>query len=270
VAEPTKAIPATPATRLTIDELARRTGCTTRNIRNYQTLGLLPGPTLEGRVGYYDDGHVGRLRLIGRLQEQGFSLGAIRELLQAWEEGRSLGDLLGFEQALTAPWSDEEPQHLTIPELMALFPGHAHDLAGGLRSLELGLIELEPDGRVRVPSPTLLNAGAELVAVGVPMTAAQDEFARLRDDVERIATRFVQLFEDHVWRPYVEAGMPRDRLPAVTDALRRMRPLASATVQALLARAMERRSSQSITVQAKLAAELESAGQGGSAEGSPQ
>ena len=252
---------------MTIDELSRRTGCTTRNIRNYQTQGLLPGPTLEGRVGYYDEGHEGRLRLIARMQDQGFSLGAIRELLQAWEEGRSLGDLLGFEQALTAPWSHEEPEYLTLEQLAALFPGHVDDLAGALRSIELGLIEIEPDGRVRVPSPSLLNAGAELTAVGVPMAVAQDEFARLRDDMDRIAARFVELFERHVWRPYVEAGMPRERLPEVTDALRRMRPLASSAVQALLARAMERRSGETIVTQAKLAADLESAGQ---PEGSPQ
>ena len=105
-----------------MDELARRARTTTRNVRNYQTLGLLPPPSMVGRVGYYDDGHLGRLRLIARLQDQGFTLAGIRELVLAWEQGRSLADLLGFEQVLTAPWNVEEPEYLTVQELLELFP----------------------------------------------------------------------------------------------------------------------------------------------------
>ena len=43
----------TPA--LTIEELARRVGLSTRNVRAYRTAGLLPPPTLEGRTGRYGD-----------------------------------------------------------------------------------------------------------------------------------------------------------------------------------------------------------------------
>src|SRR5919199_2656942 len=102
--------------RMTVDELAQRAGTPPRNVRNYQTRGLLPPPRLVGRVGYYDEGHLGRLRLIAQLQDQGFSLAGIAELLRAWEQGRSLADLLGFEHALTAPWSDEEPETMTARE----------------------------------------------------------------------------------------------------------------------------------------------------------
>ena len=94
---------------MTIDQLAREAGVTTRSIRAYQTSGLLPHPRLSGRVGVYDDGHLARLRYIAHLQERGFSLAAIRDLLTAWEQGRSLSDVLGFEDALTAPWTDEAP-----------------------------------------------------------------------------------------------------------------------------------------------------------------
>ncbi len=239
---------------MTIDELARRAGCTTRTVRNYQTLGLLPPPALTGRVGRYGEAHLGRLRLIARLLEQGFSLVGIRELLEAWEQGRSLGAVLGFEQALTAPWSDEEPEHLTLEELVAMFPETVHDPTLGLRAVELGLIEPEVDG-FRVPSPRLLRAGAELAAAGVPLAATQDEVAALRDDMDRIAARFVGLFERYVWQPFVEAGMPPERLPHVTDALRRMRPLAAVSVQALLAAAMEHQTAASTVAQAKLAAD---------------
>jgi DNA-binding transcriptional MerR regulator len=236
---------------MTVDELARQARTTTRNIRNYQTLGLLPPPSLVGRVGYYHEGHLGRLRLITRLQEQGFTLAGIRELVGAWEQGRSLGDLLGFEQVLTTPWSVEEPEYLTVEELLELFPQAAQDSSLGLRAIDLGLIQPEGE-RFRVPSPTMLRAGAELVAAGIPLAATQDEFAALRADMERVAARFVELFERYVWQPFAEAGMPSERLPEVTEALRRMRPLAATSVQAMLARAMEHQSAASTAAQVKL------------------
>src|SRR5918911_4564458 len=98
---------------MTVDQLAQRAGTTTRNVRNSQTRGLPPPPRLVGRVGFYDEGHLGRLRLIAQLQDQGFSLAGIAELLRAWEQGLSLADLLGFEEVLTAPWTDEEPAFMT-------------------------------------------------------------------------------------------------------------------------------------------------------------
>ncbi len=223
---------------MTIDELARRAGCTTRTVRNHQTAGLLPPPTLVGRVGHYDEGHLARLRLVSQLQEQGFSLAGITELLKAWETGRSLADVLGFERALTEPWSDEEPEVVTPEYLFELFPETAKRPDLVLRAVDLGLLVAEGN-QVRLPSPRLVQAGAQLVAAGVPLAAALDEVAELREDLARVARRFVRLFEDHVWRPFAEAGMPAEQLPGVTDALQRMRPLAAATVQAVLSQAME-------------------------------
>ena len=237
---------------MTIDELARRAGCTTRTVRNHQTAGLLPPPTLVGRVGRYDEGHLGRLRLIAQLQAQGYSLAGIAGLVQAWESGRSLADVLGFEQALTAPWTDEEAEVVSPEHLFALFPESATRPDLILRAVELGL--LAPEGpRVRLPSPRLVHAGAELVAVGVPLAAALEEMAALRDDLDRVARRFVAMFEEHVWRPFADAGMPADDLPRVTDALRRIRPLAAATVQAVLSQAMEQRVAASTAMTATTA-----------------
>lgn len=234
----------------TIDELARRSGCTTRNVRNYQTLGLLPPPTLVGRVGHYGQTHLDRLRLIAHLQAQGFSLAAMRRLLQACEQGLSLTDLLGFEEVLAAPWTDEVPEKMTLEQLVQLFPDSVRDPALALRAVELDLVVPE-EGGFRVPSPSLLRAGAELVASGVPLAAAQDELAALAADMDRVAARFVELFERHVWEPFVEAGMPVEGLPAVTAALARMRPLAVTSVQATLAQAMQRRVAASAATQAQ-------------------
>lgn len=248
-----------PAGSMTIEDLARRAICTTRNIRNYQTLGLVPYPTLVGRTGYYGEGHLARLRLIAQLQEHGFSLAGIAQLLQAWEQGRTLADVLGFEEALTTPWDDEEPVFMSVEELLAMFPEAAEDPSLAARSFEIGLLALEPAGpgqpmAVKVHSPRLLRVGAELVRSGVSLAATLDELVLLRADLDRVAQRFVAMFDTHVWAPFAAAGMPADRLHEVTEALRRMRPLAAASVEVVLAQAMQQRSSENTAVRAALGA----------------
>src|SRR5260370_31305579 len=74
-----------------IDEAARVAGVTARNIRAYQSLGLLRPPRLAGRVGLYDAAHLQRLRAIGRLQARGFSLAGIKDLFDAYDRGQALG-----------------------------------------------------------------------------------------------------------------------------------------------------------------------------------
>jgi DNA-binding transcriptional MerR regulator len=80
----------------TIDELAASAGTTTRNVRAFQSRGLLPPPHLAGRTGRYDHGHQIRLAAILRLQQRGYSLAAIADLSAAWERGATLEDILGF------------------------------------------------------------------------------------------------------------------------------------------------------------------------------
>lgn len=224
---------------MTIDELARRAGVTSRNVRAYQERGLLPPPTVRGRVGYYGEGHLARLRHIGQLSERGFSLASIRQLFDAWERGWGLAEVLGFEEALAAPWADESSDLvLTQEQLVATFGGNDDTTR---RAVELGLLAPEADGGYRVPSPRLLQAGAALVEVGVPLDAMLEEGAALQQDMDRIAERFVQLFLDHVWQPYLDRGMPPEELPAVTEALQRLRPVAGIAVSQWLATAMERR-----------------------------
>jgi DNA-binding transcriptional MerR regulator len=84
------------AVSLTVDQLARLAGTTTRNIRAFQTMGLLPRPVLSGRTGIYRQEHLDRLRTILRLQAQGFSLGALASLFAAWEQGLTLAQVLGL------------------------------------------------------------------------------------------------------------------------------------------------------------------------------
>ena len=47
------------------------------------------------------------------------------------------------------------------------------------------------------------------------------------------------MFEHYVWEPYVQEGWPVERLAAITDALQRVRPAATTSVQAVFAQEME-------------------------------
>ncbi|MGH9018912.1 MAG: MerR family transcriptional regulator [Acidimicrobiales bacterium] len=88
---------------LTVDQLARLTGTTTRNVRAFQTMGLLPRPVLRGRTGLYGDEHRHRLRAILRLQGAGFSLAALATLFAAWDQGLTLAQVLGIPASAPAP-----------------------------------------------------------------------------------------------------------------------------------------------------------------------
>jgi DNA-binding transcriptional MerR regulator len=224
-----------PALEFTVDELARRGGTTVRNVRAYQDRGLLPPPTRRGRAGVYTDAHLARLRLIGALLERGYSLGNIGELVAAWESGRDLGEVLGFESALASPFSTEAPGYVSAAEATAGF--------GDARALDeaVGLGVLEPEGdRFRVPSPRTLRAGIELHTAGVPIAAVLAELRALRGDVERIAERLVELVAEHVFHAHTRERLPGSpEMRRLSELARRLRPLAEMVVDAELARGLE-------------------------------
>src|SRR5699024_4186862 len=96
-----------------IDELARKTDSTVRNIRAYQDRDLLPPPERRGRKGIYNDAHLSRLRIINRLLKRGYTLANISELIASWERGDDIGQLLGLETAVASPWTDEVPDYMS-------------------------------------------------------------------------------------------------------------------------------------------------------------
>ncbi|MGH2982273.1 MAG: MerR family transcriptional regulator, partial [Solirubrobacterales bacterium] len=133
--------------RLTIDELAQRTGMTVRNIRAHQSRGLLPPPAVVGRTGYYDSDHLARLELIKEMQGDGFNLGAIARLLEG--VGDSSGEVLDFTRAVRAPFEEEAPEILTEDEIAQRWGGEADPALLG-RAQRLGLLRALGEGRYEV------------------------------------------------------------------------------------------------------------------------
>ncbi|HST37877.1 MAG TPA: MerR family transcriptional regulator [Conexibacter sp.] len=214
---------------LTIDELARETGMTVRNIRAHQSRGLLPPPQVRARTGYYGPEHIARLRLIQEMQAEGFNLKAIERLVSATDGAGQ--QVLDFGRAALSAFSEEEPELITREELQERIGGE--DRKALKKAERLGVIRTLGDGTYEVPSPTLLRAGAELIAMGVPATHALAVAESIQRHSRAIAETFAKLFIEDVAGGHID---PQGRSPRewaeLADALQRLRPLATEAVAA--------------------------------------
>jgi DNA-binding transcriptional MerR regulator len=221
-----------------IDDLARAAGMTVRNVRAYQERGLLPPPALRGRTGWYDEGHLARLRLIGRLLERGYTSAHIAEFIASWESGHDLGQTLGLEAALLAPASGEIPEVLSREDLVAMFGSldpQAIDAA-----VRMGVIEPEDEVSYRVRSPRLLRAGAELVAMGMPLLAVLELGSQLRLRVQTVASLFVQAVAPTIVGDHEPGWVPGDAdMERIMRLVSDLRPLARVVVDEALAGALD-------------------------------
>jgi DNA-binding transcriptional MerR regulator len=223
---------------LTIDELARETGMTVRNIRSHASRGLLPPPEVRARTGYYSPDHVARLKLILELQAAGHSLAGIKHLLSR-TDGSNAEDVLGFTRSMLAPYEDETPEIVEEEELVARFGGDRDKLRH--KAIKLGLIVPLGEGRFEVPSPALLRAGDLLQELGVEPERALNLLESISRSTDSIAEQFVKLFLERFWR-----GDTAD-LGEVQSALDQLRPLATEAVVALFHQRMSRRTEKAFS-----------------------
>jgi DNA-binding transcriptional MerR regulator len=222
---------------LTIEQLAAEVGMSVRNIRNHQSRGLLPAPEVRARVGYYNAEHVARLRLILDLQADGFNLAAIERLMSA--SGGVAERLLGLRHAMTTAFESEDPEVVTGEELARRFGEVDAKSVERIRRLKL-LLPLGDD-RFEVPSPALMRAAEEVMALGISLQAALVLVEKLSSDCESISRAFVKLFLRELWEPFERAGQPEERWDEVIGAIGSLRAIAS---EALLAMFKQRMTAQ--------------------------
>jgi DNA-binding transcriptional MerR regulator len=238
----------------TIDELARVTGVTVRNIRAHQSRGLLPPPEVRGRTGFYGPEHVARLRLVVEMQADGFNLSAIKRIFDGMPPG-SAGHVLGFEEALRQPWTEEAPEIVEEAELVDRLGGGKPNMDRARRAARLGLFLPLGGGRYEVPSPTLMRAGEELARLGVSPSAALDALEQLNRHAEGVSKTFIRLFLEQIWKPFDRAGRPEADWPRIRESLERMRPLAVdslvATFQRIMGDAVEEEMTRAVMQQSK-------------------
>ncbi|WP_037642534.1 MerR family transcriptional regulator [Streptomyces bicolor] len=201
-----------------MEELARVAGITVRTLRFYRERKLIPPPRREGRIAWYDDHHLARLRTIAALLERGHTLTGIAELAEALDHGRDVADLLG----VAAP-TEEEPVRLTPEELAARFEGQVtpENLAA---ALDLGYLGTDGDEIVHI-SRRLLDVSSALVREGIPLAEVLAAGKRVREHVDEMADMFADLILRH----------------ASEEDLQRLRPLARSVVEAEMSLALDRR-----------------------------
>ena len=207
---------------LTVEQLAYETGMSVRNIRNHQSRGLLPPPEVRARVGYYGPEHVARLRLIQEMQGEGFKLSAISRLIG--EHGADADRFVGLRQAVTAPFATEQPEVYERAELVEKFGTDDDRLIEKAKKLGL-LVDLGED-RFEAPSPALIRAAEEVMAMGIELPDALATIEKLNRNAQASARTFVELFVEKVWKPFDEAGRPEEGWEEIIAAIGRLRPLA--------------------------------------------
>ncbi|WP_228979389.1 MerR family transcriptional regulator [Streptomyces sp. DH12] len=221
------------------DELARAAGVKERNLRYYQERGLLPPPEREGRIAWYSDEHLARLRLIDDLLGRGYSVNGIGELLRAWEQGSGIAGLLGLERVMSHGWVNDEPVSLPLSALAELF-GTAGTAADTRRAVELGYLRMDGETVTHV-SRRLLDATSAVVREGVPVSEILDVAAFVRSQADAVAGRFVDLFRRHVIAGRELDELTPDDVQRVIDAVTALRPVAGDVVAAEFSRAMAER-----------------------------
>ncbi len=219
-----------PDGKMTIGELARRTGMTIRNIRAHQTRGLLPPPEVHGRTGYYGEAHVARIELTREMQAEGLNLEAIRRFLESSDGSQEIVD---FARAIRAPFEDETPEIFEAEEIAAGWKVDQIDPKMLRRSEKLGVLRELPDGKIEVISPRLHAAATELIEFGVGPDAGLALADQLHRHAEGAARAYVDIFTKEIWEPFDKAGRPEEDWPKVIEALERLRPLASGALLAM-------------------------------------
>jgi DNA-binding transcriptional MerR regulator len=224
-----------------IDDLAREAGVASTTVRLYQNKGLLPPPRLEGRTGWYSSHHLARLRLIARLQNEGFSLAGIGRVLEEWEQGRSLDAIVGVEAQLDALLGDRHSVVLDAAELIERFPEGSMTPELVQRAAGLGLVELTDDGRFRLPDRRFVETGASLAHLGVPLDVVLDEWDALVAHTDDMAQRFIGLFEEHLLPNGWQDDLESERTDELAHVLAKLQVIAhevtAASLDSSLARA---------------------------------
>ncbi|MFF9687333.1 MerR family transcriptional regulator [Streptomyces sp. NPDC014623] len=201
-----------------MEELAGEAGITVRTLRFYRERGLIQPPRREGRIAWYDDHHLARLRTITGLLERGHTLNGIADLAATFDSGRDVAEVLGLGEP-----TEETPVRLTPERLADYFQDQAtaENLAA---AMELGYLGVDGDEIVHI-SRRLLEASSELVRAGVPLDAVLSAGRRVREHADALADLFVRVLRAHTSQTEPE----------------QLRTLAQAVVDAELSMALDRR-----------------------------
>jgi DNA-binding transcriptional MerR regulator len=177
-----------------LDDLARISGVSARNIRAYRERGLLDPPRRVGRSAYYDDYHLSQLKSIKQLFRRGFNSAHIAEFFASMRQGADLSDILGIQQPIQGPRTDEGGEG---PVSSSDGPAVGVDPNGdeARKLIDYGLAEFV-DGEVvlvdRAMGAIVARAGDPVLYLRVILRM----FDSTRESIDKLAADFVHALEE--------------------------------------------------------------------------
>lgn len=122
-----------------LDDLARLSGVSARNIRAYRERGLLDPPRRQGRSAYYDDYHLAQLQTINELLGRGFTTAHVSEFFETVRAGGNVAELLGLQRAMLRPPPESDGSAAATASPAGARVKIDPSSAEGVRLVELGL-----------------------------------------------------------------------------------------------------------------------------------
>jgi hypothetical protein len=167
---------------------------------------------------------------------RGYNTAQIAELITAWEQSKDITDVLGVEQAVTSPWTEESPITIDTSALLEMLGDpELYD-----RIVELGIIATDGDKSV-IASPQLVNVFLELMSFGFTPAKAIELNGQIAPAIDGIAKQMVEAAAELLFAEHGDTWVPEgDELGPVAETLQRMRALAMTSLQVNFAHAMER------------------------------
>ena len=228
--------------RYRVEQLAAACDVSVDTVRYYQSRGLLPAPEREGRVAFYDEAHVERIRRIRDLQAKGLTLAAVERVIE--------GDLgpadVELAAAVAAARGDREDTTWDL-ETFATRSGVPASLIEAVQREGISL-GTTIDGEVRFTPADMetVRAALRLLEFGLPLP---DLLGLARDAnlaMESLADRAVELFDRAVREPARDtAETPEAAAARIVEAFDALLPAVTGLVanhfrRVLLAAAEER------------------------------
>lgn len=209
-----------------MEQLAATCAVSVDTIRYYQSRGLVPPPTRQGRVAWYDDRHAERIRQVRALRGKGLTLAAIERVLG---DGNDPADTDLALAVAAARGEAAEGDLLTLDE----FADRSGVPASLIQAVEREGIELGriQDGQTRYTAADIemVRGALRLLEYGLPL----GELLALARDTNKamvaLASRAVELFDTYVRKPIRDTAASDDAaaaqlveafdslLPAVTN-----------------------------------------------------
>ena len=215
--------------RYRVEQLAAACDVSVDTVRYYQSRGLLTQPEREGRVVWYGEGHASAIRRIRELQKKGLTLEAIGRVVRG-----ELGDADADLAAAVAEARERAGMHA---ELLSLddFAAASGVPASLIQAVEREGIRIGRDAggetRYTAGDIELVRTALRLLEFGLPLGDLLG-LARDADDALRgLATRAVDLFDQHVRKPIRDsAGDEATAAAQMVDAFQELLPAVTTLV----------------------------------------